>query len=115
MKDFRECETCHSSQRGSWNGAIWECFDCQLKGVLVLIPQLVAAIKADPTGFVCGFCGELNFLYDDCGFFYCVPLYYSTLSKEEKREAKSLATCEKCRNGEVGKNHIKIFGLGGER
>lgn len=55
----------------------------------------------DPDGIQCQFCGKLNDFADDCGWFYIRP------SKNEEGYC-----CESCYDGEPGKKHIEIYGLG---
>ena len=64
-----------------------------------------------PDGIKCGFCGADNDFADDCGWFYCVPLNYLELREKFPMNLMK-PCCKKCWDGQIGTNHISIFGLG---
>lgn len=61
------------------------------------------AKRNDPEGSICSFCGNPNDFADDCGWFYLHPLGSDNLGGY---------SCRQCFDGEPGKKHIAIYGLG---
>lgn len=65
--------------------------------------DLANALRDDPAGAICAFCGGPNTFVDDCGFWYCWP---------EGPKGRNGATCETCFDGKIGQAHQAIFGVG---
>lgn len=68
------------------------------------ISYLLNARKQEPDGCFCGFCGEVNYFVDDCGFFYITSpfIMYGLVLKP---------CCKEC-YWKYRDNHIRLYGLG---
>ena len=85
--------------------------------------ELSAAMKMDPNGGTCGFCGAPNTFCDDCGFIYCEDYKqreqlglavgdWSPEGREKRKLLKALPTCETCWLGEPGHRDRAVWGTG---
>jgi len=70
------------------------------------------ALKDDPSGNVCSFCGKDNDFWDDCGWFYIKPTVTIVIEDEIIVSQLELGPCCKaCWKGPLGQSHIKRYGL----
>lgn len=60
-------------------------------------PDVIKALKDDPSGAICAHCGAPNDWADDCGWFYTEGKY---------------PTCADCSAGIPGKAHEEYYGVG---
>lgn len=73
---------------------------------------LAEAIKSDPNGAVCHFCGEPNDMVDDCGFWYIIdPREPETRDETGFLRNKTHAACTTCYSEHSWKHH-KLYGVG---
>ena len=62
---------------------------------------LSRALEQNPEGEYCGFCGEKNLNFDDCGFFYILG-----------PNKKFAFACDKCHDKYWYKYHVPRYGVG---
>lgn len=73
--------------------------------------QLENAIVNDPEGAVCHFCGEMNDLADDCGFFYILDPDKPLFPRNANTGNQTFPTCDACYDKNIH-FHQKIYGIG---
>ncbi len=82
-------------------------------GMNITTPEFRALVAIDqPEGCTCGYCGQPNDFWDDCGWFYFSDYRGIPATREARVSIESKSGCKSCYYGPIGQSHVDWHGIG---